>query len=388
MKIITVVGARPQFIKAAAISRAFKSLYPETVTELLVHTGQHYDSNMSDVFFDELGLPKPAYHLSISTSSHGKQTGEMMIALEEVLITEKPDAVIVYGDTNSTLAGALVASKQNIPVVHIEAGIRSFNRNMPEEINRILTDHVSTLLFTPTKTGYQNLLNEGFNRKKQDPVYPHTPVAFHCGDIMYDNSLFFAEAASNKSDILNRLGIVAQPFILATIHRNNNTDNFERLAGIFTGIIRVSKTLNCKAVIPLHPRTLKAIRSEENAELLKMIASEPNLIITEPIGFLEMSLLEKECTLVMTDSGGVQKEAYFFQKQCLVLRAETEWVELIDQGSSMIVDADPIRMALAMRMLKANEPKKFTPIFGDGKAAEFITEEIVKFITAKRSNSY
>jgi UDP-GlcNAc3NAcA epimerase len=381
MKIITVVGARPQFIKASAISRAFRAHYANQVTELIVHTGQHYDNNMSDVFFDELELPKPAYNLHIGSMGHGAQTGEMMVALEKVMLDEKPDAVIVYGDTNSTLAGALTAAKLNIPVIHIEAGIRSFNRTMPEEVNRIMTDHVSTLLFSPTKAGLQNLQNEGFNRKMQEHITPSKPLAYHCGDIMYDNSLYFAEAAAQKSDVLNRLGIEDKPFILATIHRNNNTDDPQRLEGIFNGIMRVAKDQGAKAVIPLHPRTLKVLTSEANAALYGSIVANPDVILCEPVGFLEMSLLLKKCALVMTDSGGVQKEAYFFQKQCLVLRSETEWVELIQQGSSMIVDADPMRMILAMRLLRANESSSYPPIFGDGKAAEFITGEIASFLS-------
>lgn len=381
LKILTVVGARPQFIKAAAINRAFRTHFAGQVKELIIHTGQHYDSNMSDVFFQELELDQPAYSLKIGSATHGKQTGEMLGALEEVMLAEQPHAVIVYGDTNSTLAGALAAAKLNIPVIHIEAGIRSYNRTMPEEVNRIMTDHVSTLLFTPTRTGYESLVQEGIAEANRPAIKPASPKVYHCGDIMYDNSLYFAQAAERKSDVMSRLGLDANNFILATIHRNNNTDDPARLTAILRGILLVSQAADLKVVLPLHPRTRKMLQQPENHELYVELTASDRVLITEPIGFLEMSLLEKHCALVMTDSGGVQKEAYFFKKPCLILRPETEWIEIVKQGSAICVDADTDRIVNGFNQLVNNRPTSFPEFYGDGQAADFIVKEIVAYFS-------
>ena len=257
LKILTIIGARPQIIKSAALSRAIRSKFSDKLQEVIVHTGQHYDDNMSDVFFTELEISKPNYNLNVGSGSHGKQTAMMIGGIEEIILIEKPNCVVVYGDTNSTLAGALAASKIHIPVVHIEAGLRSYNKSMPEEINRIMCDHVSTLLFTPTKAGFNNLIKEGFNGNSEPPYSIDNPKVFHCGDIMFDNSLYFSSVANKTTTILTENDLEADKYILATIHRNNNTDDAVRLNSLFNAINKIAKENKIKVVIPLHPRTAK-----------------------------------------------------------------------------------------------------------------------------------
>lgn len=375
MKVITVVGARPQFIKAAAINRAFRKLFATEVKELILHTGQHYDANMSDVFFQEMELDQPAFHLQIGSGGHGAQTGQMLTAIEEVLLTQKPDLVIVYGDTNSTLAGALAASKLLIPVVHIEAGIRSYNKAMPEEVNRILTDHVSSLLFTPTDAGIRNLAKEGISEHGSGTA--NDPKVYRCGDIMLDNSLYFA-AKEGTQGRLAAMGLGNVPYLLATVHRNTNTDVPERLHNILSGIVQVAELAQLKVVLPLHPRTVKMLQEPVHASLWAALMANDNLMIMEPKGFLDMVALEANCQLIMTDSGGVQKEAYFFQKPCIVLRPETEWVELLASGTCFLADADPARMLDAYQNLKNAEQLNWQPLYGDGAAAEFIVRKLVQ----------
>jgi UDP-GlcNAc3NAcA epimerase len=313
MKILTVVGARPQFIKAAVVSRAIAEA--GTVREIIVHTGQHYDSNMSDVFFDELVIPKPDHNLGIGSANHGAQTGRMMEQLETVVLSEKPDCVLIYGDTNSTMAGALVAVKLHIPVAHVEAGLRSFNRAMPEEINRVVADHVSNLLFPPTQLAVKNLLAEGVPQ-----------AAIHLvGDVMYDAALFYAGRSETNSKVLRQLGLDSQKFILATIHRAENTDDADKLSAIMDAFAELAQDL--PVVLPLHPRT----RSRLTPATLKR-AADAGVQLIEPVGYLDMVMLEKHCKIVVTDSGGVQKEAFFYRKPCVTLRGETEWVELVDMG--------------------------------------------------------
>lgn len=382
LKFITIVGARPQFIKAAAISRVIKSEYAGQVQEIIIHTGQHYDHNMSDVFFDELEITKPQYKLNIGSASHGAQTGDMIKAIEEVLVIEKPDFVILYGDTNSTLAGAIAASKIHIPVAHIEAGLRSFSKAMPEEINRILTDHVSTLLFSPTSTGYKNLINEGFKDDILGKVDANNPQIYHCGDVMYDNSLYFSELAEKKVDIMKKLGLKENKFILSTIHRNNNTDIPERLTSIFSALNTISEVNKKTIVLPLHPRTAKLLEQNIGKDLFEKVSNNENLKIIESVSFLEMTLLESKASLIITDSGGVQKESYFFKKPCIVLRAETEWVELLSNGNCLLADADEQKILSAYTHLKQNFKDDFPPVFGDGKAGSFIVSEIVKLLRA------
>ena len=377
-KIVTVIGARPQIIKAAALSRAIANLYSDQITEIIVHTGQHYDTNMSKVFIDELGIPQPAYNLQVGSASHGIQTARIIEGLEDILLNEKPDYLVLYGDTNSTLAGAIAASKIHIPIVHIEAGLRSFNKRMPEEINRILCDHASTLLFSPTRTGYDNLVREGFNPDHKAPFHPDHQGIFHCGDVMYDNSLFFKELAKSKSDILEKNGLADGQFILGTIHRDNNTDLPERLQAIFAALIEIAETYQETIVLPLHPRTSQLLEQNLGTEWYQKLQSTPTIKILPPVSFLDMIQLESNCKLVITDSGGVQKEAYFFQKPGIILRYETEWVEIVQEQAAIVTNADKEKILSAYYHFHSTENGlKFLPLFGDGKAAEFICETIL-----------
>ena len=383
MKIVTVIGARPQIIKAAALSRAIRNHYANQIQEVIVHTGQHYDDNMSQVFFDELQIPRPDYNLHVGSASHGVQTARMTEGIEALLIKEQPDFIVLYGDTNSTLAGAVAAAKIHVPIVHIEAGLRSFNKSMPEEINRIVCDHCSTLLFTPTKAGLENLKREGFSIEEGDPstgsgsAIPtiDNPKVYHCGDIMYDNSLHFASIAEEKTDIIQRLELKDKPYILATIHRDTNTDYPERLSAIFRSIIRLSE--ECQVVLPLHPRTAKLIKTNLDENLQRQIYSCQSIKLIPPVSFLEMIALERHTQLIMTDSGGVQKEAYFFKKPGIILRPETEWVEIVETGNAILADADECRIMEAWQHFKDNPPTVFPEIFGDGHAAEFMLDKII-----------
>ena len=376
MKIVTVIGARPQIIKAAALSRAIRTLYADQIQEVIVHTGQHYDENMSQVFFDELDIPRPDYNLHVGSATHGVQTARMTEGIEALLIKERPDFLVLYGDTNSTLAGAVAAAKIHVPIVHIEAGLRSFNKTMPEEINRIVCDHCSTLLFTPTKAGLENLKCEGFPIDNDGPYTIDNPKVYHCGDIMYDNSLHFADIAEEKTDIIQRLDLISKPFILATIHRDSNTDHPERLGAIFDALIELSK--ENQIVLPLHPRTAKLLKTNLSNEKQSLVFSSPNIRLIPPVSFLEMIALERHAQLVMTDSGGVQKEAYFFQKPCIILRPETEWVEIVETGNAVLADADEKRILQAWLHFIENPPTMFPEIFGDGHAAEFILNEMLQ----------
>ncbi len=345
MKIVTIIGARPQFIKAAAVSRAFRNHYPDK-TEVILHTGQHYDANMSDVFFDELDIPLPNYHLGIGGGTHGQNTGRMLEGIESILMNEKPDWVLVYGDTDSTLAGALAASKLNIPVAHVEAGLRSFNRFMPEELNRILTDHVSDLLFTPTDTATQNLKNEGISASKIHQV----------GDVMYDATLYYLNKAEQPAQLSD-----AEGFILSTIHRAENTDNPERLSNIIKALNKVAREI--PVILPLHPRTRKLLREGRY--------DTQNITLLEPVSYLQMVWLLDRCRFVITDSGGLQKEAYFFNKACITVRNETEWVELVEAGWNALISPD--QQEIALQDVHDNmEPQQVDGIYGDGNAAKSI----------------
>jgi UDP-GlcNAc3NAcA epimerase len=322
MKLLTIVGARPQFIKAAMVSRAIAehNQQPgrEEIKEIIIHTGQHYDTNMSEIFFRELNIPAPEVNLNIGSGSHGDTTGRMLAAIEIELMNRRPDWLLVYGDTNSTLAGALAAAKLHIPVAHVEAGLRSFNRGMPEEVNRVLTDHVSDLLFCPTKTAVSNLANEGI-----------TAGVYNVGDVMYEAALIFGDMAEKKSTILDKHCLTPGQYALATVHRAENTDDDTRLAGIMEGISYAGNTL-CPVVLPLHPRTRQALNRVGYAISEK---SEKNgIIFIDPVSFLDMVMLEKHSKLILTDSGGVQKEAYFHGVRCITLREETEWVETVEAG--------------------------------------------------------
>lgn len=341
LKIVTILGARPQFIKAAAVS----SVFSEHFEEILVHTGQHYDPNMSDVFFEELHIPKPKYHLEIGSGTHGAMTGAMLTKIEEVLETEKPDFVMVYGDTNSTIAGALAASKMLIPVIHVEAGLRSFNKTMPEEQNRILTDHLSDLLFAPTTTAVKNLLQEGISK------------GVHLvGDVMYDGILHFREIARQRSAILTTLGLSEKEYLLCTIHRAENTNDPERLKSIVNGLNAVRE----KIVLPLHPRTKKCLQAYG-------IQLAEHIQVIDPLGYLDMVMLESAAKKIVTDSGGIQKEAFFLGVPCITLREETEWVETVENGWNVLVGADEQKIVGAATGFNPTEVR--SDCFGKGNTA-------------------
>jgi UDP-GlcNAc3NAcA epimerase len=378
IKIITIIGARPQIIKAAALSRSIKTKFSDKIKEIIVHTGQHYDANMSQIFFDELGIPASHYNLNVGSGSHGTQTATMIIGIEEIILKEKPQAIVLYGDTNSTLAGGIAASKLLLPVVHIEAGLRSFNKAMPEEINRILCDHVSTLLFSPTITGFNNLKREGFKEDNVKPYNADNPKIYHSGDVMYDNSLFFSEMADMKTNILKNNKLEKGKFILATVHRNNNTDEPLRLNSLFKSLNDISLAHELDIVLPLHPRTSKLLQTNLTPENFESIKNNHRFKMMEPASFLEMIALEKNCCLVMTDSGGVQKEAYYFKKPCVILRPETEWVELVECGAAIVADADETRIKQAFEKLYNSKNLSFPLLYGDGHAAEFICEEMLQ----------
>ena len=351
MKILTVIGARPQFIKASVVSAAIQK--SSGLQEKIIHTGQHFDENMSNIFFDQLGIPKPDYQLDINSGSHGVMTGRMLEAIEKICLEEKPDRLMVYGDTNSTLAGALAASKLHIPVAHIEAGLRSFNMRMPEEINRILTDQVSDILFCPTDTAVKNLKNEGFNTK---PV-----KVLNVGDVMQDSSMFFAERAV-KSAVLDH--IPETGFIVATLHRAENTDVPERLKAIVEALNYIHNHIQ-PVVLPLHPRTQKVVKS---------LGLALEMIVLEPVGYLEMIWLLKHCSAVVSDSGGVQKEAFFFKKPCITMRDQTEWVELIENGVNVLAGANTHKIIeLTQVMLNKNINDPFN-LYGGGTASQNIVE--------------
>ena len=377
-KIITVIGARPQIIKAAAISRAIKNNFSDKILEVIVHTGQHYDENMSQIFFEELEIPFPNYNLNVGSGSHGEQTAKMLEGLENIYMQEKPDAVIVYGDTNSTIAGALAASKIHIPVIHIEAGLRSFNKAMPEEINRIACDHMSTLLFTPSETGHRNLLNEGIKNDQKEAASIDNPKIYLCGDIMYDNSLYFSAMSEQKSEILKELEITTDEFILCTIHRDTNTDDTANLNAIFRALLRIQKTSNLKIVLPLHPRTKEKLNSHLDENLLTELNQNKNFKIIPPLGFLDIISLEKNARLIITDSGGLQKEAFFFQKPCVILREQTEWIEIVENGNAVIAGANELKIISSVETLINRTDFTYPNLYGDGNAANFICKKITE----------
>lgn len=378
IKLINIVGARPQIIKASAISRAIRKHYSEKITEIIVHTGQHYDRELSGIFFDELEIHKPHHNLSVGSGRHGRQTSLMITGIEEVLLNEKPDCVLLYGDTNSTLAGALAASKQHFPVIHIEAGLRSFNKTMPEELNRIFSDHASTLLFAPTNAAFKNLMSEGFKPENSPPFTINHPKIYLTGDIMYDNALFFASLAEKKkANFLEHLSLVRNSYILVTIHRDSNTDDITRLNEILVTLKALAEEKNIVLVMPLHPRTIVSLKAK-----LKNLYDElmhcQHIKIIPPVSYLEMILLEKNCRLIVTDSGGVQKESHFFKKPCIVLRNETEWIELVNNGTAKLVGADPVLIRSEfLRFLDLKKELEYPGFYGDGKTAEFILNEIL-----------
>ncbi len=373
-RVITVVGARPQIIKAAAFSRALRMLGEGRLQEVLVHSGQHYDEGMSQVFFDEMGIPAPAHNLAVGSGSHAAQTARIMEGLERVFSAEKPTAVLVYGDTNTTLAAALVAAKMFIPVVHVEAGLRSFNKRMPEEINRIATDHVSTLLFAPTHTAMANLQREGFNTDINSRPTIDNPLVLRSGDVMYDNALHFANRPEGEA-YLKQLGIAQGGYAVATIHRDNNTDYPERLNAILDALKRWSAAHKQPVVLPTHPRLLKFLDAQQQSEL-----AHAGLHLVPPASYVQMIALLAASRLVFTDSGGLQKEAYFVQRPCVILRPETEWVELTQGGHAIIADANTERILEAANKLLHHSFTEWPQLYGDGRAAEQICSAIIQYV--------
>lgn len=355
MKVVSIVGARPQFIKAAVVSRALRQRHQE----VLLHTGQHYDDLMSDVFFRELGIPLPDVNLGVGSASHARQTAEMLVGIEQVLVQERPDWVLIYGDTNSTLAGALAAAKLGMPLAHVEAGLRSFNRSMPEEINRVVADRLSDLLFCPTRTAVENLAREGI-----------TAGVHWVGDVMYDALLASLPIAQQGSNILERLGLEPAGYLLATVHRAGNTDIRENLAAILEGLSATGETV----ILPLHPRTRRAMAGWG-------IAAGENVRLLEPVGYLDMLILEQNARLILTDSGGVQKEAYWLGVPCITLREETEWVETVAAGWNLLVGTSAERIVEAVRTFR---PQGERPAcFGDGDAGEKIVQILESSVDRK-----
>jgi UDP-GlcNAc3NAcA epimerase len=367
IKLITIVGARPQFIKASAVIRAIQEFNKreKRIRELLVHTGQHYDYLMDRVFFEELRLPEPDYHLGVGSGSHARQTGLMLERIEAILQKEIPHVVMVYGDTNSTLAGALAAAKLNLPVAHVEAGLRSYNRTMPEEINRVLTDHLSTFLFCPTSQAVENLAKEGI-RLGQGKIVKNV------GDVMYDSILFYSQIAEKKSTILEDLGLYNpqsvighRQYYLATLHRAENTDNLKRLTSILKALNKIGRTTSI--ILPLHPRTEKRIKN------YRLFPKFKEIKFIDPVSYLDMLKLEKNAKAILTDSGGIQKEAYWFGVPCFTLREETEWVETIEQGWNKLVGTDEKKIIEMVNPLAGKSlPEKRAGLFGGGKAGEAI----------------
>ena len=358
MKVLTVVGARPQFVKAATVSRAFAALGP-AVQEVIVHTGQHFDANMSEVFFTEMRIPRPQYQLELGGLGHGAMTGRMLEAIEEILQKEQPDWVLVYGDTNSTMAGALAAVKLHIPVAHVEAGLRSFNRAMPEEINRIVADHVSTLLFAPTEVAVRNLATEGISGDK----------VVRSGDVMYDASLFYSRQGGSR--IVGSLGLQPRGYLLATIHRQENVDDPQRLETIVRALSRCAQVM--PVVLPIHPRTRKTLMSTG----LDRLVPADHLRMIDPVGYLDMVALEKDARAILTDSGGVQKEAYFFNIPCVTIRSETEWVELVECGANRLAPPTSIESIVDAALAAVGE-NRHPPagLYGDGAAADAIARRL------------
>lgn len=372
--VMSIVGARPQFVKAAAIDRAIRSL--QGAQHTILHTGQHYDEAMSQVFFDELGIPQASINLGVGSGPHGQQTARMLEGIERALIEHRPEVLVLYGDTNSTVAGALAAAKLHVPIAHVEAGLRSFNRAMPEEVNRVVCDHCSTWLFCPTEAAVRNLEREGFSTNPTGQASIDHPHVRMTGDVMQDSSLHFAALAAQRSEVLMRLGLTSSGFMLATIHRDFNTDDPQRLLAICTALRECASAHNMPVVLPVHPRTRERILRLQ-ADGRWRTEDDTLLRMTSPVGYLDMIELERNARLILTDSGGVQKEAYFFSKPCVVLRPETEWVELVEYGQARLVDSDPQRIKEAVEAFLKNGIPSCAPLYGDGHAAE----AIVRYLT-------
>jgi UDP-GlcNAc3NAcA epimerase len=377
-KIITIIGARPQIIKSSAISRSIRTKFQNEIEELIVHTGQHYDENMSEVFFEEMQIPKPHFNLNVGSGSHGIQTAKMIEGLERIFLAEKPDAVVVYGDTNSTIAGGLAAAKIHIPVVHIEAGLRSFNKAMPEELNRIACDHFSTLLFTPTATGLENLRKEGFSLNINSKATIDHPNVYMCGDIMFDNSMYFSGISDQTSTILKINNLEKNNYILCTIHRDSNTDIALNLNSIFKALIYISENKKLKIVLPIHPRTKGKMEDLLESDLLLKIKSSTSILIIPPAGFLDIIALEKNAKIIISDSGGLQKESFFFQKPCIILREQTEWIEIVENGNALLAGSNYDKILDSFNKLVDKTNYSYPSFYGNGDAASFICGKILE----------
>ncbi len=381
IKLLTIVGARPQFIKSAAISRAITVGFSNDIEEVIVHTGQHYDSNMSGVFFEELKIPKEKYNLNVGSSNHAVQTANIMIAVDNVVEIEKPDAILLYGDTNSTLAACLVGVKRHIPVIHVEAGVRSYNKLFPEEINRLICDHTSSMLFVPSDDGISCLEKEGFTIGKNsnaDELLLNSPRVYRCGDIMYDNTLYFKEKADGYfNSLCEKQNLPRDNYFLVTAHRPSNVDDSENLLQILQFFHYAIDVLKKKIIFPIHPRTQKLIASNSS---LSAMMDKPGLHCIPAVSFIEMIGLEKNSDIVITDSGGVQKEAYFMEKPCLIMLEETPWVELVQSGNAFLAGNSFELLCKGAVHFMEKKALNFPPIYGDGRSAEFICEQIIKTI--------
>lgn len=365
-KILTVIGARPQFVKAAVVSRLLQK--SDEFVEIIVHTGQHYDPNMSEVFFQELSIPQPDYNLNISSLSHGAMTGRMLEEIEKVILAESPDFVLVYGDTNSTLAGAVAAKKLNKKVIHVEAGLRSFDMTMPEEINRILTDRLSDTLFCPTQTAVENLQKEGYEN--------FDCLIYNSGDVMHDAVMFYRDRSINSAEAKRKFFNLPRDFVLCTIHRAENTDSPEKLSSIFRALDEINKST--PVILPLHPRT---------KQLLKSYGVETSVELLDPVSYLEMLYLLDECSMVLTDSGGLQKEAFFFRKFCVTMRETTEWTELVEHGVNFLAGSSEEKILQAYQNCLSGEANFSAPLYGNGKAGEAIVNGIKAHIQTEEDLS-
>ncbi|KWW32103.1 MAG: hypothetical protein AUK63_199 [bacterium P3] len=373
IQLLTIIGTRPQIIKSAAVSRVIRKDFSNQMEEWVVHTGQHYDNTLSQVFFDELDIPMPRYNLAAGSDSGSRQTAKMIAGLDAVMTEKQFDGVLLYGDTNSTLAGAIAAAQHGLPVFHVEAGLRSFDRTMPEEMNRIVCDHLSNICFAPTNNAYEQLVQEGLDDSRPHFADNRKRELVESGDVMYDNCLYYAEKRSDPVRMLHQLQLQTDGYVLATIHRKNNTDCPDRLEQILLALSDIARDRHLPVVLPLHPRTRKAMEKLPHCSTM-------HLQMLPPAGYLAMAELERNARVVITDSGGVQKEAFFYERPCVILRSETEWTEIVHHGAGILADADRMRIVDAYDAI-TGRAIHFPPLFGDGHAAENIVRHIVQYIT-------
>ncbi len=382
IKILTVVGARPQFIKAATISRCIANYFADEIEEIIVHSGQHYDANMSANFFQELGIPKPKYQFDSEKNPLADHLSQMKNNIELAIQNENPDLVLLYGDTNTTLSGTYAATNAQIPIAHIEAGLRSYDNSMPEEFNRYTCDHASTLLFTPSEKAFQNLLKEGFDVQNKHPFCSSKAGIFNSGDVMYDSLLHASKRLGKHTDILKKFDLNKNNYLLATIHRNFNTDNPKRLNEIFEGFDQLSKLHSIKIIIPLHPRTKKQLKLHLDPNL--KINNNPLIKLLDPLSYLETINLLRRSKMVITDSGGLQKESFFLKKPCLIARSSTEWTEITDNRNAILYDANPAKLLKAYEYYLAKKDLNYPSFYGNGKAAKFICKKIIQSLKNKK----